>query len=100
MEDIIKFSEEAEEEDEGSEQEEEVDRPNLDVKFLTEVLQDMRVVTDRLEDADLVMKRYLQFKRGLDDVLLLYKELHRNLQHSAKQLSSTLCFTPSLQFHK
>ena len=51
LEDIIKFSEEVEEEEEeqGNEEEEKEARPNLAVKFLTEVLQDMWAVTDGLK---------------------------------------------------
>uniref|UniRef100_UPI00358ECDEB NACHT, LRR and PYD domains-containing protein 3-like isoform X2 n=1 Tax=Myxine glutinosa TaxID=7769 RepID=UPI00358ECDEB len=48
-----------------------------------------------LEDADPVMERHLKFKRGLDDLLLPYKELHRNLRQSARQLSITHFFSPA-----
>ena len=51
----------ASEEEEGSEEEEEMTRPNLTVKFLPELLQDMRAVADGLQDADPVMQRYLRF---------------------------------------
>ena len=68
------------------EEEEVVVRPILTVYFLGEVLQDTRAEADRVQDVDSVMEQNLQFKRGLDDILLPYKELHRNLQHSAKQL--------------
>ena len=61
-------------------------RSNLAIKFLTEVLQDMMAVTDRLQYSD------LRFKRGLVDVFLPYNELHRNQQHSAKQLLITHVF--------
>ena len=76
-----------EEEEAGSDEEEEVARLKLKVKFLGEMLQDMRSITERLLDADIVMERDLKFKRGLDDVRLPYKELHRNLWKSARQLS-------------
>jgi len=83
-----------EEEEAGSDEEEEVARLKLKVKFLGEMLQDMRSITERLLDADIVMERDLKFKRGLDDVRLPYKELHRNLWKSARQLSIMDFFPP------
>jgi len=64
------------------------------VKFLGEILQDIRSVTERLLDTDLVMARYLKVKRRLDDVMLPYKKLHKNLWQSAWQLSITKFFHP------
>ena len=49
----------------------------------------MRSITKRLLDADSVMERYFKFKRRLDDVMLPYKELHRYLRQSARQLMIT-----------
>ena len=46
------------------------------VKFLCEMLHNMPSMTERLQDADPVMARDLRLKRGLDDVMLPYKELH------------------------
>ena len=43
---------------------------NLTVKFLNDMLQDMRSITERLLDADSVMEHDLKIKRGLDDVML------------------------------
>ena len=51
-------------------------RSNVTVKFLGEMLHDMQSMTERLKDSDQVMECYLKFKRGLDDVMLPYKELH------------------------
>ena len=91
------MSENEEEEEEAGSDEEEVSRTKLTVKFLGEILQDMQSMTERLFDADPVMERYLKFKRGLDDVILPYKELHRNLRQSARQLSimDFFCLSPS-----
>ena len=67
LEAITKVSEE--------EEEEEVSRSKFTVKFLGEMLQDMRSITEKLLDANPVMVRYLKFKRGLDDTMFPYKEL-------------------------
>ena len=69
-------------------------RSKLTVKFLGEILQDVRSVTERPLDVDPVMEHYIKFTRGLDDLMLPYKELHRNLRQSARQLSITELFHP------
>ena len=60
----------SEEDDVGSDEEEEVLRYKLAIKFLGEILQNMRSVTEKLLDADLVMERYFKFMKRLDDVML------------------------------
>ena len=82
-------------EEQGSEKEEKMIRPNLTIKFLVEMLQDKGAVAYRFQDADPVKEQYLRFKRRLEDVLLPYKELHTNLQQFTKQLSITLFFGPA-----
>ena len=88
------FEEEEEEEEAAGSDEEEVSRFKLMVKFLGEILQNIRSVTERLLDTNLVMEHYLKVKRELDDVKFPYKELHRNLQQPARQLSITEFFHP------
>ena len=61
-------------------------RSNLTVKFLGEMVHNMWSMTKRLQGANLVMEHYLKFKRGLDGMILPYKELHQNLRQSARQL--------------
>uniref|UniRef100_UPI00358FFD83 UNC93-like protein MFSD11 n=1 Tax=Myxine glutinosa TaxID=7769 RepID=UPI00358FFD83 len=51
-----------------------------------------RTLVDRVQDTDPVVERYLKFKRGLDDALLPYKELHRNVGQSVRN-SVRLFFT-------
>ena len=92
---ITKVSEEEEKEKKVSiDEEEEVLRSKLMVKFLGEILQDMRSVTERLLDGDPVMERYLKFTKGFDDVMFPYKELHRNQWQSVRQLSIMEFFHP------
>ena len=47
----------------------------------------VRSVSERLLESDPVMEHYLKVKRGLDDMMLPYKDLHQNLQQSVRQLS-------------
>ena len=51
-----------EEEMVGRNEKEEASRANLTVNLLGEMLQDMRAIADRLQDANLVMELYLKFK--------------------------------------
>uniref|UniRef100_UPI00358E5DC8 mitogen-activated protein kinase kinase kinase kinase 4-like n=1 Tax=Myxine glutinosa TaxID=7769 RepID=UPI00358E5DC8 len=82
-------------EGEAGSNEGEVPRSNLTVQFLGELLKDMQAIVDKLEDADPVVERYLKFKRSLDDLLLPYKELHRNIGQCNSQLPITHFFSPA-----
>ena len=53
----------------------------------------MQSITEKLLDSDPVMEHYLKLKRVLDDVMLPYKKLHRNLRQSARQLTITYFFS-------
>ena len=90
LEAITKASEEAE----ASNCEEDVPTSNLMVKFLSEVVQGIRSIAERVQDADPLMECYRRFTRALDDVLLQYIELHKSRQQSARQLSTTQFFQP------
>ena len=89
---ITKVSEE--EGEGGSDEEEDGSRSKPMVKFLSEIFQDMKSITERPLDANPVIEQYLTLKRGLDDVMLPYKELHRNLRQFSRQLSITDFFHP------
>ena len=72
----------ASKEEEAGNGEEEVPTSKLTVKFLGKVLQGIRSIAERVQDANPVMECYLRFKMALDDALLPYRELHKSLQQS------------------
>lgn len=67
--------------------------------WLWKIMHMQRAVTDRIMEVNPMMERSIEYKREVEAVLLLYKEHHRNRQHTGKRYASQCFFTlrPLLQ---
>uniref|UniRef100_UPI00358EF42B tigger transposable element-derived protein 1-like isoform X1 n=1 Tax=Myxine glutinosa TaxID=7769 RepID=UPI00358EF42B len=83
-EELIKSSEG----DEDSE-EEVVVKPQLNLKSLSEVLQLAKALSDRVFEVDPFMARSIKFKREVEDMIIPYKKVFKDLQKKAKQVPTT-----------
>ena len=91
MVDMMQPSAQGDDDDEEEEQE----QRSLTLKSLRDFFHHTELLGQQAMEMDPVMDRAIKFKRGLEALLLPYKEAYRHLQVTAKQSKITTFFRPT-----